>query len=160
MATDNFPPQSISKWCNCCVFLRVAIPATWDKMWFLLIHWVCNVDVTADRNGARQPAWLEWESAFIIPRDFMPSGRQNSTEKARFKWCHYSPAITLCNQHLVHNDPLQQNKKSLLLVLSRKCSGGTFWDLHFKDLYSNCTLYVNLEELMTSTMLKAAQLTS
>lgn len=75
-------------------------------------------DMTAAGNGARQPAWLEWESAFIIPRDFVPSGRQNSTEKVRFiwnlskwRWCHYSPAITLCNQHLIHNDPLQQNKK-------------------------------------------------
>lgn len=42
----------------------------------------------------------------------MPGGRQNCIERSTGWWCYYSAAITLCNQHLLHNDTLQQIKLS------------------------------------------------
>ena len=66
----------------------------------------------ADGNGARLPARLG-QSALIFPGDFLPDSWQNSHLKARFivkqskcRWCNYSKAIALLNQHLHHNDML------------------------------------------------------
>lgn len=66
------------------------------------------------------PAWPNHQPAFIFPRDFVSDGRQNCKVKARFTgnqskqhWCHYSIAVTLCNQSLLCNDTLKGKKKHI-----------------------------------------------
>ena len=85
-----------------------------------------------------QPDWIS-QSAFIFPGDFMPGGRQSSKAKARFtgnqskrRCCHYSTAITLCNQHLLHNDTLKLRTCLLPLLRFKR------WAIPNKNKASSC----------------------
>ncbi len=67
------------------------------------------------------PSVHMWQVGF--PRRSYPVADRITQWKQRLienqskrRWCHYSIAITLCNQHLLHNDNLKQ--KSCLLPLT------------------------------------------
>lgn len=71
-------------------------------------------------SGAKLPA-----SDFISLHDLVLCGWQNCLVKARFignqpkwHWCHYSFAITMCNQHLLHNDMWKTKKKVQMRLMS------------------------------------------
>lgn len=85
------------------------LPATQDKSVTLFFHLVFRGDMKTDLNGARLPTWLDRQPAFTFPVDFMLGGRQKCIQKARFirnqsKLSVYCLAVTLWNQHLLHNN--------------------------------------------------------
>ncbi len=52
--------------------------------------------------------------------------------QSKRRWCHYSIVITLCNQHLLHDDKLKQ--KSCLLPITQDMliqTPGTKWIIHW-----------------------------
>lgn len=74
---------------------------TWGKSVSLVIHLVHNGDMKAERRVARLPAWLDRQSAFVLPGDFMPGGRQNCSgieawrePVLKHRWCRYCIAFS------------------------------------------------------------------
>ena len=66
------------------IFLQVTITNNRGQNVSLVIHWVFNGDVKADRKGARLLARLNRQSALIFLEDFLSGGRQNK-EKSGLK---------------------------------------------------------------------------
>lgn len=67
----------------------------------LVIHLVHNGDMKAERRVARLPAWLDRQSASVLPGDFMPGGRQNCSgieawrePVLKHRWCRYCKAFS------------------------------------------------------------------
>lgn len=67
----------------------------------LVIHLVHNEDMKAERRVARLPAWLDRQSAFVLPGDCMPGGRQNCSgieawrePVLKHRWCRYCIAFS------------------------------------------------------------------
>ena len=95
--TDNFssPPPSVfpsgvhvgaavpnTIW-SLSIFLRVASTNSAVRSASLFIH-VVSIGDWGDRSGARLPAWLHCQSAFIFQRDFVPGKRQSCIVRERF----------------------------------------------------------------------------
>lgn len=90
------------------------------------LDWLISRQTTHSSLG-KQKATLSfitgWQMHFLYagPWNFMPCGRKNWIVKERLivnqskhRWCHYSMAVTLCNQHLLHSEKLKQKFVTLI----------------------------------------------
>ena len=111
MSTDNVFSCSVSKWYYWCT--GVANNNNSGQNVSLFNNLVCK------RNGL--PVNL------LFPGDCVPGGRHTCIVIARFighhcerRWFHYSKSMTLCNQHLLHNDPLKHETCLLPVYVIRE----------------------------------------
>lgn len=87
METDNFPHPRVPKWYYC---------------------WRCRHKDNRIALRFFRAAVYAFQNAFIFPGDFVPTRRQNCQVKARVYSHFIILAITLWNQHLLHNYMLKQ----------------------------------------------------
>lgn len=82
----------------------------------LLIHLVYTWDVRSEMVPGCQHDWNDSQPSFSFFFFFfvVPGGRQRLHSESKVyreskrRWCHYSMAITLCNEHLLHDDKLKR----------------------------------------------------
>lgn len=129
VVADNFCPTRVSKWDY---FLRAPTTTSPGQNTSLFIHLVLNGGVKADWNSARQPAWLDRQSAIIFPGDFVLSDSQNCIVKGRLieiqpklLWCYFRELhcaihiyfIMICLKKILSIDSLNNVLNSVWLKM-------------------------------------------